>query len=146
MSPMPARYLQALIAASRSDHRFPGSACAAAGRLGFLRAARPGPIWRGALTCRPEDVQAVLPALVPHRLIPGGGISTRLMTGQRASWLEVVITVGCEFTFAPQVRSRRTRCGRIHTCGTNQRGDEHEPKPDFDSLVPALPYDRRGFW
>lgn len=67
-------YLQALIAASRSDSRFAAGLSPRAG-LGLLRAAQAWAYLEGRDFVQPEDVRAVLPALVPHRLFPSAGLS-----------------------------------------------------------------------
>ena len=67
-------YLQALIAASRTDHRFAAGLSPRAG-LGLLRASQAWAHLEGRDFALPEDVQAVLPALVPHRLFPTTGLS-----------------------------------------------------------------------
>ncbi len=67
-------YLQALIAASRSDSRFAAGLSPRAG-LGLLRAAQAWAYLEGRDFALPEDVQAVLPALVAHRLFPAAGLS-----------------------------------------------------------------------
>ena len=66
-------YLQALIAASRHDARFIAGLSPRAG-LGLLRAAQAWAYLAGRNFVQPEDVQAVLPALVPHRLYPAVGL------------------------------------------------------------------------
>ena len=83
-------YLQALIAASRSDHRFLVGLSPRAG-LGFLRAAQAWAYLEGRTYVQPEDVQAVLPALVPHRLFPAVGISNPADDWAARILLEVVI-------------------------------------------------------
>ncbi len=65
-------YLQALIHASRSDSRFAAGLSPRAG-LGLLRAAQAWAYLVGRDFVQPEDIQAVLPALVPHRLFPAAG-------------------------------------------------------------------------
>lgn len=67
-------YLQALIAASRADGRFVAGLSPRAG-LGLLRAAQAWAYLEGRDFVQPEDVQAVLPALVAHRLFPAVGVS-----------------------------------------------------------------------
>lgn len=67
-------YLQALIAASRSDTRFIAGLSPRAG-LGLLRAAQAWAYLAGREFVQPEDVQAVLPALTPHRLFPALGLA-----------------------------------------------------------------------
>ena len=67
-------YLQALLAASRTDSRFATGLSPRAG-LGFLHAAQAWAYLRGRAFVQPEDVQAVLPALVPHRLFTAVGLS-----------------------------------------------------------------------
>ena len=67
-------YLQALIAASRSDARFVAGLSPRAG-LGLLRASQAWAYLEGRDFVQPEDVRAVLPALVPHRLFPAVGLS-----------------------------------------------------------------------
>ena len=67
-------YLQALIAASRSDTRFIAGLSPRAG-LGLLRAAQAWAHLAGRNFVQPEDVQAVLPALTSHRLFPAIGLS-----------------------------------------------------------------------
>jgi len=70
-------YLQALIAASRSDTRFIAGLSPRAG-LGLLRAAQAWAYLDGRDFVQPEDVQAVLPALTPHRLFPAVGLAQPL--------------------------------------------------------------------
>lgn len=67
-------YVQALIAASRQDARFAAGLSPRAG-LGLLRAAQAWAHLEGRDFAQPEDVQAVLPSLVAHRLFPAVGIS-----------------------------------------------------------------------
>ena len=67
-------YLQALLAASRSDGRFAGGLSPRAG-LGLLRAAQAWAYLDGRRFVQPEDLRAVLPALVAHRLFPANGLS-----------------------------------------------------------------------
>jgi MoxR-like ATPase len=67
-------YLQALIAASRADSRFAAGLSPRAG-LGLLRASQAWAYLEGRDFVQPEDVRAVLPALVPHRLFPAVGLS-----------------------------------------------------------------------
>ena len=67
-------YLQALLAASRTDARFAAGLSPRAG-LGLLHAAQAWAYLQGRAFVQPEDVQAVLPALVPHRLFPAVGLS-----------------------------------------------------------------------
>jgi MoxR-like ATPase len=67
-------YLQALIAASREDNRFAAGLSPRAG-LGLLRASQSWAYLEGRDFVQPEDVQAVLPALAPHRLFPAMGLS-----------------------------------------------------------------------
>jgi MoxR-like ATPase len=67
-------YLQALIAASRNDARFIAGLSPRAG-LGLMHAAQAWAFLAGRDFVQPEDVQAVLPALTPHRLFPAIGLS-----------------------------------------------------------------------
>ena len=67
-------YLQALLAASRTDAHFAAGLSPRAG-LGLLHAAQAWAYLQGRAFVQPEDVQAVLPALVPHRLFPAVGLS-----------------------------------------------------------------------
>jgi MoxR-like ATPase len=67
-------YLQALIAASRSDTRFIAGLSPRAG-LGLLHVAQAWAYLDGRDFVQPEDVQAVLPALTPHRLFPSVGLT-----------------------------------------------------------------------
>ncbi len=67
-------YLQALLAASRTDARFAAGLSPRAG-LGLLHAAQAWAYLQGRAFVQPEDVQAVLPALVPHRLFPSVGLA-----------------------------------------------------------------------
>ena len=67
-------YLQALLAASRTDARFAAGLSPRAG-LGLLHAAQAWAYLQGRTFVQPEDVQAVLPALVPHRLFPTVGLA-----------------------------------------------------------------------
>jgi MoxR-like ATPase len=66
-------YLQALIAASRQDARFIAGLSPRAG-LGLMRTAQASAYLAGRDFVQPEDVQAVLPALTPHRLFPSTGL------------------------------------------------------------------------
>ncbi len=66
-------YLQALLAASRNDARFAAGLSPRAG-LGCLHAAQAWAFLQGRDFVQPEDVRAVLPALVPHRLFPAVGL------------------------------------------------------------------------
>ncbi|MEI2781143.1 MAG: AAA family ATPase [Candidatus Competibacter sp.] len=63
-------YAQALLAFSRQSNRFRGGLSPRAG-LGLLRAARAWAVLHRRGHVLPEDVQAVLPAVVSHRLHPG---------------------------------------------------------------------------
>jgi MoxR-like ATPase len=63
-------YVQALLAFSRQSSRFRGGLSPRAG-LGLLRAARAWAVLHRRGHVLPEDVQAVLPAVVGHRLHPG---------------------------------------------------------------------------
>ena len=67
-------YVQALIAASRHDPRFLAGLSPRAG-LGLLRAAQAWAYLDGRDFTQPEDVRAVLPTLVAHRLFPAIGVS-----------------------------------------------------------------------
>ncbi len=67
-------YVQALIGASRDDARFAAGLSPRAG-LGLLHAARAWAHLAGRDFTQPEDVRAVLPALVTHRLFPAVGVS-----------------------------------------------------------------------
>jgi MoxR-like ATPase len=67
-------YLQALLTASRTDSRFAAGLSPRAG-LGFLRAAQAWAYLEGRAFVQPEDLQAVMPALVAHRLFPAVGLS-----------------------------------------------------------------------
>ncbi len=66
-------YLQVLIAASRQDARFIAGLSPRAG-LGLMRVAQAWAYLAGRDFVQPEDVQAVLPALTPHRLFPAVGL------------------------------------------------------------------------
>ncbi|CDI02301.1 putative methanol dehydrogenase regulatory protein [Candidatus Competibacter denitrificans Run_A_D11] len=63
-------YVQALLAFSRQSNRFRGGLSPRAG-LGLLRAARAWALLHRRGHVLPEDVQAVLPPVVSHRLHPG---------------------------------------------------------------------------
>ncbi len=63
-------YVQGLLAFSRQSNRFRGGLSPRAG-LGLLRAARAWALLHRRSHVLPEDVQAVLPAVVGHRLHPG---------------------------------------------------------------------------
>ena len=63
-------YVQGLLAFSRQSNRFRGGLSPRAG-LGLLRAARAWALLHRRSHVLPEDVQAVLPAVVGHRLRPG---------------------------------------------------------------------------
>jgi MoxR-like ATPase len=63
-------YAQALLTFSRQSNRFRGGLSPRAG-LGLLRAARAWAMLHHRGHVLPEDVQAVLPAVVSHRLHPG---------------------------------------------------------------------------
>jgi len=67
-------YLQALLTASRSDSRFAAGLSPRAG-LGFRHAAQAWAYLEGRAFVQPEDLQAVMPALVAHRLFPAVGLS-----------------------------------------------------------------------
>ena len=67
-------YLQALIAASRRDDRFIAGLSPRAG-LGLMRSAQAWAHLAGRDFVQPEDVQAILPALTPHRLFPAVGLA-----------------------------------------------------------------------
>jgi MoxR-like ATPase len=67
-------YLQALLAASRQDSRFATGLSPRAG-LGLLRAAQAWAYLEGRAFVQPEDLRAVLPALVAHRLFPATGLN-----------------------------------------------------------------------
>lgn len=67
-------YLQALIGASRSDPRFATGLSPRAG-LGLLRAAQAWAYLAGRDYAQPEDLRAVLPAVVRHRLFPAVGLA-----------------------------------------------------------------------
>ena len=66
-------YLQALIDASRQDTRFIAGLSPRAG-LGLMRVAQAWAYLAGREFVQPEDIQAVLPALTPHRLFPAVGL------------------------------------------------------------------------
>ena len=63
-------YVQGLLSFSRQSNRFRGGLSPRAG-LGLLRAARAWALLHRRSHVLPEDVQAVLPAVVGHRLHPG---------------------------------------------------------------------------
>jgi len=63
-------YVQALLGFSRQSNRFRGGLSPRAG-LGLLRAARAWALLHRRAHVLPEDVQAVLTAVVSHRLHPG---------------------------------------------------------------------------
>jgi MoxR-like ATPase len=83
-------YLQALLAASRTDPRFAAGLSPRAG-LGFLRAAQAWAYLQGRAFVQPEDVRAVLPALVPHRLFPAVGLNNPADDWAARILLEVAI-------------------------------------------------------
>ncbi len=83
-------YLQALLAASRSDSRFAAGLSPRAG-LGFLHAAQAWAYLQGRAFVQPEDVQAVMPALVPHRLFPAVGLANPADDWAARILLEVAI-------------------------------------------------------
>ena len=83
-------YLQALVAASRNDGRFAAGLSPRAG-LGLLRAAQAWAYLEGRDFVQPEDVQAVLPALVAHRLFPAVGLSRSAEDWAAKLLLEVAI-------------------------------------------------------
>ncbi|MFM8355082.1 MAG: AAA family ATPase [Gammaproteobacteria bacterium] len=60
-------YVQRLIQATRADDRY-GTGLSPRGALGLLQAARAWAFTAGRMYVLPEDVQAVLPAVVTHRL------------------------------------------------------------------------------
>ena len=66
-------YLQALIGASRQNARFIAGLSPRAG-LGLMRVSQAWAYLAGRNFVQPEDVQAVLPALTPHRLFPAIGL------------------------------------------------------------------------
>lgn len=65
-------YLQALLAATRSGQWFAEGLSPRAG-LGVLRAARARALLDGRDFVAPEDVQAILPQTIAHRLVPKAG-------------------------------------------------------------------------
>ncbi|MBU1664788.1 MAG: MoxR family ATPase [Gammaproteobacteria bacterium] len=83
-------YLQALLAASRGDSRFAAGLSPRAG-LGFLHAAQAWAYLQGRAFVQPEDVRAVLPALVPHRLFTAVGLSNPADDWAARILLEVAI-------------------------------------------------------
>ncbi|MDP2430822.1 MAG: MoxR family ATPase [Pseudomonadota bacterium] len=83
-------YLQALLASSRTDSRFAAGLSPRAG-LGFLHAAQAWAYLQGRAFVQPEDVRAVLPALVPHRLFPAVGLSNPADDWAAQTLLEVAI-------------------------------------------------------
>jgi MoxR-like ATPase len=83
-------YLQAIITASRQDSRFIAGLSPRAG-LGLLRAAQAWAYLAGREFVQPEDVQAVLPALVPHRLFPAIGLTAPLDNWAARILLEIPI-------------------------------------------------------
>ncbi|MCC8993568.1 MAG: AAA family ATPase [Candidatus Contendobacter sp.] len=70
VAPLLLDYLQALLAFSRESGRFRGGLSPRAG-LALLRAARAWALLHRRTHVLPEDLQAVLPAVVGHRLHPG---------------------------------------------------------------------------
>ena len=67
-------YLQALIAASRSDAHF-AEGLSPRGGLALKHAAQAWAYLDGRAFVQPEDVQAVLSAVVGHRMTPAAGVS-----------------------------------------------------------------------
>jgi MoxR-like ATPase len=65
-------YLQALIAATRSGRWFVEGLSPRAG-IGVLRAARAKALLAGRDYVAPDDVQAILPQTIAHRLAPVAG-------------------------------------------------------------------------
>ena len=83
-------YLQALLAASRTDSRFAAGLSPRAG-IGFLRAGQAWAYLQGRAFVQPEDLRAVLPALVPHRLFPTVGLANPADDWAARILLEVAI-------------------------------------------------------
>ena len=69
-------YLQALIAATRSGHWFSEGLSPRAG-IGVLRLARARALLAGRDFVSPDDLQAILPQAIAHRLHPGAGRGPR---------------------------------------------------------------------
>ena len=65
-------YLQALVAATRSGRWFAEGLSPRAG-IAVLRAARAGALLAGRGYVAPDDVQAILPQTIAHRLVPAAG-------------------------------------------------------------------------
>jgi len=74
-------YLQALIAATRQDNRF-SEGLSPRGGLALKQAAQAWAFLAGRDFVQPEDVQAVLPAVLGHRLRPAAGLG-----GSDERWL-----------------------------------------------------------
>jgi MoxR-like ATPase len=83
-------YLQALLLTSRNDSRFATGLSPRAG-LGCLHAAQAWAFLMGRNFVQPEDVRAVLPALVPHRLFPAVGLANPADDWAARILLEVAI-------------------------------------------------------
>lgn len=66
-------YLQALIAHSRESRDYVAG-LSPRGGLGLLRAAQAWALLHGHRGVHPDDLQAVLPAVVAHRLVPRAGL------------------------------------------------------------------------
>lgn len=73
-------YVQALLAFSRDSARFREGLSPRAG-LGLLRAARAWALMEGRGHAVPEDVQAVLPSVAAHRLVPASDAQDAETTG-----------------------------------------------------------------
>jgi len=71
-------YVQALLAWTRDSGRSSRGLSPRAG-VGLLRAARAWALVQGRDAVLPEDVQAVLPAIAAHRLLPQDGGSDVLL-------------------------------------------------------------------
>jgi MoxR-like ATPase len=75
LSPAIVDYCHAILVFSRSSNRFAYGLSPRAG-LGLLRAARAWAFLAGRDYVLPEDLQAVLPACLPHRLSDGADLAT----------------------------------------------------------------------
>ena len=69
-------YIQAILAATRQDNRF-AMGLSPRGGLALKHAAQAWAFLDGRSFALPEDVQAVLPSVVPHRLAPGSALASR---------------------------------------------------------------------
>ncbi|MEM6640779.1 MAG: MoxR family ATPase [Pseudomonadota bacterium] len=84
-------YVQSLVQASRDDARLDGGLSPRAA-LGLIRAARAHAVVRGEQHVLPDDVQAVLPAVVDHRVL-WRDLADRTTTSSTGRYLLEQVTV-----------------------------------------------------